>query len=80
LNTFEPVLTDHINAHNSKPTKQIPLHQSFVAKGALPDKTKQKPERTTLLDGATDWKILVDYNNKPIVFPPTAQRDSARIL
>ena len=37
-----------------------------------------KPQRTGLLNNANDWKLLVDFENAKIVFPPTILATSER--
>jgi hypothetical protein len=48
------------------------IKTAFVRSGTKPTKqTKNRPHsRDHLLSGASDWKILIDFTHKPIVFPP----------
>ena len=77
---LKPILEDRIKQVNSSaPQKMLPqpLRLSFVKEGenkAAP----QKPRRRCLLDGAADWKVLVDFDSDRIVFPPEICSTSSR--
>ena len=93
LKNLELALRSHIDEHNTKHNvkqvkirKQIaPLYKSFVVQTDSKKKTYgvrktplKPPVRKSLLDGATDWKMLVDYNHDIYIFPvhifPTTKR------
>jgi hypothetical protein len=62
----------------SKTNKPIaPLYESFSKSGENPP-AKSRSERTTFLDGANDWKMLVDFDHKKIVYPPEIYSTSQR--
>ena len=71
LKTLQPVLTNHINIHNQN---HHPVHLSFtpthfLRTGDKPKKTRPS-RRTSILDGATDWQVLIYFDTFPIIFPP----------
>ena len=41
----------------------------FVRKGDNLTRPAKLTPRKSLLSGSTDWKLLVDYFDRPIVFP-----------
>ena len=55
---------------NPKDASIAPLASSFVRTGSAPPSTKKPLHRQSLLDGASDWKLLVDFDDEKIVFPP----------
>ena len=65
------MLQELIDQANTNPnnTSISPITNNFVRSG---DKASTKPKRrkTTLLDGATDWKLLVEIGEDKIVYPP----------
>ena len=66
-------LSAHIGVHNSKPQSHRPPHilASFVRKGEKSTlRAAEKQARRSLLDGAYDWKCIVDFTHRNIVFPP----------
>ena len=71
LSTIEPVLRAHLSSlKNEKDAEPPPIEKSFVRKGdKLANPAKLAP-RKSLLSGSTDWQLLVDYSDRPIVFPP----------
>jgi hypothetical protein len=84
LFNLEPALANLIaqtNQHKPKTTETLrkTFRQSFVREGlkAASRKGSTSP-RQSLLTVANDWKLLVDYEHKKIVFPPhifsTSQR------
>ena len=74
LSQLQPVLQDRIDAHNASPRDLRIRHISrdFVLPGTGGEKKSRSLTRIppSLLDGASDWKLLVDYDSAPIVFPP----------
>ena len=71
LNTIHPTLKEHIDKQNALPRQLAALaSQPFVAAGQAPEKRVQA-KKPHLLSAANDWKLLVDYDKKPIVFPPS---------
>ena len=71
LSRIEPVLKAHLSSlKNEKDGGPPPIEKIFVCKGDnLAHPAKLAP-RTSLLSGSTDWKLLVDYSDRPIVFSP----------
>ena len=70
LKTLEPFLKSHIDKQNKSVERPKPLQPiDFVSKGEKP-KALRKQLRPHLLQPADDWKLLIDYDNNPIVFPP----------
>ena len=71
LSTMEPVLQAHLSSLKiEKDGRPPPIEKSFVRKGDnLAHPAKLDP-RKSLLSGSTDWKLLVDHSDRPIVFPP----------
>lgn len=55
-----------------------PISQNFVRAGQLSRLFPKKRPRSCLLDGATDWQILVDFKSAQIVFPPEIYSTSER--
>lgn len=47
-----------------------PLSATFTPAGGTSTRTTAPRKRSSLLDGVHDWKILVDFDKCPIVFPP----------
>ena len=79
---LEPLLAAHIKAHNGshRPrAKNAPaVGLKFVQAGAVGSKPRKSTRpQTSLLEGANDWRLLVDVKQR-LVFPPeiysTAQR------
>jgi hypothetical protein len=70
-------LVEEANARPTKPRTTPHISSSFVLPGAEPKATK-KSHRSSSLDGASDWKVLVDYDHESIVFPPEICATSKR--
>ena len=71
LLTFEQALKNHIKNQNAEETKRKTIKtQRFVKEGGTP-KEKKLDESVNIMDGANDWKLLIDFDDKRIVFPPT---------
>jgi hypothetical protein len=68
LSTVFQELIDTANA-KSISNNESPTQISFVRVGESKPKNKTTTNKTTLLSGATDWKLLVDENDN-LVFPP----------
>ena len=69
LQAIQPTLL----RHNSKPPACAPIPRidsSFVGAGAPTRNKRTNPNRPSLLDRASDWKLLVDFQHKPYLFPP----------
>ena len=59
--------------------KQLPhISKSFVRQGQSSIKPSKPQSRRSLLSGALDWKLLVDYDRYKIVFPPEIYGTSER--
>ena len=72
LNTIQPVLEHHLRMFNQSPPMRLPaISSSFVPAGAAA-KPKAPLHRAAapLLQGACDWRLLVDFDHAQIVFPP----------
>jgi len=69
---------DHRSSASPEDTAILPLASSFVPSGTAPPTAKKTVRRQSLLDGATDWKLLADFDNKKIVFPPEICPTSSR--
>lgn len=83
LKNIELALVPHVRAHNAsfkpKPkTATLPLNQFFVKKGSSHRPKRPKSEKNSLLDGANDWEVLVDYDTANIVFPPSICATTSR--
>ena len=71
LNTLRPTLEKLVAKHNIAPASTTSrLTQPFVKAGQAP-KGKGTRAQHSLLSKAKDWKILVDFEDHEIVFPPT---------
>jgi hypothetical protein len=69
---------DHRASVKPEDISIAPLASSFVKPGTAPPSTKTQLRRQSLLDGATDWKLLVDFDSEKIVFPPEICPTSSR--
>ena len=67
-NQYLQEVVDQANCNN-RPQKLPALEANFVRAGDKPGK-KTVHNKTTLLDGATDWKLLVDFDSERIVYLP----------
>ena len=83
LSNIEVVLRPYIASVNQRKqvrVAQIPhISKSFVSQGQHgTSQANTSLKRSSLLDGATDWKCLIDFDTAKIVFPPeilgTAER------
>ena len=73
LANLKPYLCDLVSFYSDKSNhwKAPKLDKSFVKAGQSYQNKKRSSNRgRSLMDGATDWKILVDFTHAPIVFPP----------
>ena len=71
LLSLQPFITAQIKYRNSLPicADRLALSSSFVRPGTTAASRRSK-RRASILDGATDWRVLVDFENAPIIFPP----------
>lgn len=76
FHSFLSELLVETNAASSPPAFPS-LYSSFVAAGSFARK-KHPDFRRSLLLGARDWSLLVDYDSDPIVFPPEIFATTAR--
>lgn len=77
---IENALRPHLQAHNERKiqARAIPnISASFVPNGSKVVK-RTRPTPTSLLLGASDWQLLVDYDSARIVFPPEICATSER--
>lgn len=68
LQAIQPVLL----AHNEDPPQPAPppsISYSFVKSGTKTFTKRPSPPRPSLLGTASDWKLLIDFDKKKIVFP-----------
>lgn len=72
LLTMDHFLRPHVKDHNaSNKAKKIPhVLDSFVRSGEKKSVASAAPPCRSLLDGASDWKILTDFESNKLVFPP----------
>ena len=81
LKVFQTTLTEHLTMINSKekssPIDVPHLYSSFIAAGCSSHK-KTPDSNNSLLSGATDWQILVDFDAANILFPPEIFATSER--
>jgi hypothetical protein len=84
LNFLLPLLTEVVYSHNSTPR---PIQgaarghrQPFVKIDARlrPPKRGSHSSPSSLLDGATDWQLLIEIGKEKIVFPPEIYSTSQR--
>jgi hypothetical protein len=66
------------NERKTLPRKNQNLHQNFVRAGEKPPPKSRCQLQDDLLTGANDWRLLVDYDHKKIVFPPNICSTSER--
>ena len=68
-----------VNATCGRRKPHIPhISKSFVSKGISSPQPHKMRRRKSLLDGASDWEMLVDFERAPIVFPPEIYSTSER--
>ena len=73
LLTMEEGLRPFLESFNEKhtPAKIPPLMSNFVKPNAKTKKVDRKsPFSESILTGASDWQMLVDYDHRRIEFPP----------
>ena len=63
---------------SNKETTRKNFVACFVRAGQKAQRTEKQPLNRGLLSLANDWQLLVDYNHKNIVFPPTICSTSKR--
>ena len=71
LSAMDNGLRAHIINHNEsqRSRPKIPnINSTFVRPGEQRTKKKQQPN--SLLDGASDWQLLTDFDHAKMVFPP----------
>lgn len=66
---LQPIIQSLIDTANANPERFVipPIKSNFVRSGK--SKSKPKSQRATTLVGASDWKLIVDFDSKA-VFPP----------
>ncbi len=71
LFTLQPLLVGQITQYNTRtpitPHTLTPI--KFTTSGHHPP-TSRKRNRPTRLSEANDWRLLIDYDTAPILFPP----------
>ena len=74
LLSIKQAMEEHLSAVNKEsakcPNLQPSLSELFVRAGQFPLKKKITPKPKNELEGASDWKILVDFDQQNIIFPP----------
>ena len=81
LATALPAIQARVESANSrvrKPKLPPPIAKSFTSAGSRISSTKSVQRKSSLLDGARDWKLLVDFERQRIVFPPEIYGTSER--
>jgi hypothetical protein len=90
LKNIELELVPHILLHNSRPIAKekkesivTPIHKNFISQTEVHRqiygrKKSVRIAKTSMLNGANDWKVLIDYDNNPIVFPVDILATNAR--
>ena len=84
LANIEPALQTLITALGRRkpvlPSEAVrkAFHCCFVREGSKPSATKSQTINQGLLLAANDWKLLVDYDHKQIVFPPNIYSTNER--
>ena len=76
---LQTVMEEVVSSANEKTVEKTipPLKKSFVRAGDKAHDKRAQSSRTTLLDGATDWQVLVDLDGK-MVYPPEIYGTSQR--
>ena len=70
---LKPILSELVAAANKAPNKAHetpPIEASFMPKGETTKPPKRITRRQTLLDGFSDWILLLDLEDHKLVFPP----------
>ena len=79
LSTIEPVLKAHLSSlKNEKDGGPPPIEKSFVRKDNKLANPAKPPPHQSLLSRSTDWRLLVDFTDRNIVFPPEIIATSER--
>ena len=69
LANMEPVLRLHISKMNDTHIKKLPHIMSSFVKAGTKAKVRTNRVRPSLLDGASDWKLQIDYEHIRAPFP-----------
>lgn len=67
---LKPVLQQAVDDANANPKQYAPPTQAFVKAGSKTKPKTKSQRRKSILDWATDWKLLVDFETEKIIFPP----------
>jgi hypothetical protein len=67
---LKPLLQQRLDDANTNPKRYAPPAQAFVKAGSKTTPTTKSHRRKSILDWATDWKLLVDFETEKIIFPP----------
>ena len=70
LGYLKPLLQQRLDDANANPKRYAPPAQAFVKAGSKTTPTTKSHRRKSILDWATDWKLLVDFETEKIIFPP----------
>ena len=72
-------ISEYLEKQTKQPQKSVKLIK-FVKKGSACGKgnSRSSYRSSSILDNATDWKILVDFTKKKILFPPEIYATSER--
>ena len=81
LQLIQNVVSKAVATHNN--THRPGVHSAlsgliFVKQGTKPVPSRKRPSTARLLEGATDWKCLVDLGRSKLVFPPDIYCTSER--
>ena len=73
LLTLEPKLIERIEEQNKRKlviNTTAPISSSFVSSGSTSKQAYSKKQSDrNFLAGANDWKLLIDYDHSPYIFP-----------
>ena len=75
LKTIQLSLIRHISHHNEshvpKKSLSVPnIKESFNPAGSFKQRRSRSTVNSSMLDGASDWNLLVDFDHDQITFPP----------
>lgn len=80
LSVMASEILPYVNEFNksNRPNKIPHITQSFVKSGKKSFVKKTPCARRSFLEGASDWKVQVDYDHAQVIFPPTILATSSR--
>ena len=70
LGNLKPILEDHLK-QQAKFSKKVPNSIKFVKAGSKVPQNKTATTRCpSILSGANDWELLIDFDDNRLLFPP----------